>query len=135
MIETKTKVINGNEYMVRQYGARLGGRIKVRLAKLIGPALTSFFDQKSGLTEPAAVEKAIGIFLDNLSVEEYDSLVMQMIPNYVWKNEKEITEKNFDMEFAGDYASLYKLLWFIIQVDYQDFLEMGGIGNLSQPQA
>ena len=133
MIETKKKIIDGSEFMVRQYGARLGGRIKIRIAKLVGPALATMMDakkdQQSTNVQPEILEKALTTFMEGLSAEDYDSLIMQMIPGYVWKDEKEITEKTFDSEFAGNYSTLYKLLWFILEVNYGDFLELIGIGK------
>ena len=46
-------------------------------------------------------------------------------------DDKEITGAVFDMEFAGNYGLLYKIIGFILEVNYGSFFESLNIGHLT----
>jgi hypothetical protein len=49
---------------------------------------------------------------------------------------KEINEAVFDSEFAGNLFFMYKVIFFVIEVNYKDFFDKSGIGKiLTQTQS
>lgn len=138
MIQTKEKTIDGKLIAVTQFPARHGFKIKARLAKLLGPALASAAaavqgGNKGSLLEAdvdiAALGAAVSTLVASLDSDSTLDLVMGMLTS-TRMDGKEVTDSVFDMEFAGNYATLYKVLAFVVEVNYGDFFGKGGIGNL-----
>ena len=115
MIETKEKVIDGATYSVTQLPARRALKLKAKLFRMFGPLF---------ITSDANNLQALCNSLDENKIE---SLVLEMLQQ-VRKNGQELTESTFDMEFAGDMAGVYKVLIFVIEVNYGNFFSMLNIG-------
>lgn len=115
MIETREKSIDGSNYLVTQLPARRALKMKARLIKLFGPLLMSL---DSGSFQNLC---------QTIDENQFESLCMEMIQG-VRKNGVELTPATFDLEFAGDMAGIYKVLLFIIEVNYSNFFTMIGIG-------
>ena len=134
MIETREKVIGGATYTVTQLPARRALRLKAKLIKSFGPALAQFFlaatSEKDADERNSQLVKAIEILSCNIDENSFEALVIEML-NGVRKNGLELTPPTIDLEFAGDMASLYQVLFFVIEVNYSNFLEIIGIGNQS----
>ncbi len=138
MIETKKKTIDGDEYSVTQFPARRGLSLKIRLVKILGPALAeaaSGLDLKDGGNlqdtelDSGFLAKAVSKLVEGLDSSTGD-LILEML-SQTRKNGHELTEAVFDLEFAGNYMTLYKLLAFVIQAN--GFFPGGGIGFLTPP--
>ena len=137
MIETKKKTIDGAEYGVTQFPARRGLALKLKLIKLIGPALAEAAGALSGNSgtgsfqdtemDPWFIGKAVSSLVEGLG-EDTGELILDLL-SMTRKNGKELTGEVFDQEFAGDYLTLYKVLAFVIQVN--GFFGKGGIGTLT----
>ena len=137
MIETKKKSIDGDEYAVTQFPARRGLNLKIRLVKVLGPALAEAAGALNLSAGAAALEQAginpwfLGQAVSRL-VEGLDSstgeLVLELL-SQTRKNNRELNEAAFDLEFAGKYLTLYKVLGFVIQVN--GFFGQGGIGTMA----
>lgn len=121
MIETQEKEIDGAIYTVTQLTARRALRLKARLFKGLGP----FFMN----SDPSAFQAICQTIDENL----FESLCLEMIQG-VRKNGVELTPATFDLEFAGDMAGLYKLLLFVVEVNFSNFFTMLGIGLPSFPE-
>lgn len=81
------------------------------------------------------VVKAIEILSAHLNENEFESLVCEIL-QCVRKDGIELVPAIIDMEFAGDFDSLYQVLWFVLEVNFASFFSMLGIGSQSQdPQA
>jgi len=124
MIETREKKIDNAVYSVTQLPARRALKMKAKLIKLFGSMLlggdsNSFQNMCSSLDE-----------------NQFESICMELIQG-VRKNNIELTPSTFDLEFAGDMAGVYKLLLFVIEVNYENFFTMIGIGlpSFSEDQA
>lgn len=63
----------------------------------------------------------------SLDENQFEALCMELMQG-VRKNGQELIPATFDLEFAGDMAGLYKVLLFIIEVNYANFFSMFGIG-------
>ncbi|MCK4522417.1 MAG: hypothetical protein KAU20_07630 [Nanoarchaeota archaeon] len=136
-IETKDREIEGHKYMVTQFPARIGLGLKTRLSKLVIPVLIPLIGSEgkgvtlSNITEtdidPSLISKAVEIIISQLDSVEIVDLVMKLM-NGVRRDGVEITAEVFDTEFAGEYITLYKVLFFVIQTN--NFFGKGGIGQL-----
>lgn len=151
MIETKEKVINGSSYAVTQLPARRALKLKTKLIKLFGPALTQLFMtafEEKTIVKPDLQEeneerlvqqqiddmkkanfvKGVQLLVQNLDEKTFDELVLEMIQG-VRKDGKELTLGAIDMDFAGNLYHLYELLYHVLETNFADFFALGGIGN------
>lgn len=125
MIQKRDKEIDGHTYTVSQFPARQGLEIKVSLLKLIGPGIAALVDGKQGVSSEA-MHRAVADLTSKLDASTV-SLIFRLL-QFTRRDGKEITEASFDTDFAGEYESLYKVVFFVIDVN--GFFGKGGIGNL-----
>jgi len=135
MIETKEKRIDGANYSVTQMTARKALRMKAKLMKIFGASLAQIFlpsNEKpiSGMSfskdEAVKALQSLAIGLDD---ETFEMLIVDLL-RYVRKDGVELTEQIIDMEFAGDLAILFKVVWFVLEVNFSSFFGESGIGTL-----
>lgn len=160
MIETKEKAIGGSVYTVTQLPARRALKLKAKLVKMFGPALTQIFltsqeveekrpeemttdelanqlsisavdKYKIGDMRKSGVVKGVQLLVSSLDDKTFDDLCMELLIG-VRKDGAELTASKVDQDFAGDLSSLYQVLFFVLEVNYADFFGWSGIGNLSQ---
>lgn len=125
MLETDTRTINDHEFMVTQYPAMEGLRIKTRLIQLLGPTIAKALEA-GGRGDEDALGSALTALFDRLDEKETPALILRMLSGSR-RDGVEITESVFNMEFAGDYATLYQLLYFIVEHNrFFDFSSIGG---------
>lgn len=131
-ILTKETEIDGKTFAVFQFPARKGLELKARLLKLVGPVLAGLagaakggkfslddsIDTASIIAGLAAVDPAAFV---SLAVD----LVAQTKMNGVF-----ISAGTFDLEFAAEYGTLYKLLGFVVETNFGKLFGAGGIGGL-----
>lgn len=160
MIETKEKTIGNSVYTVTQLPARRALKLKARLFKMFGPALTQIFltsqeveekkpdemtneelanqlsvsavdKYKIGDMRKASVVRGVQLMVANLDDKTFDELCMEILQG-VRRDGSELTSGMIDQVFAGDLTSLYAVLFFVLEVNYADFFGLSGIGSLSQ---
>lgn len=160
MIETKEKIIGSAVYTVTQLPARRALKLKAKLLKMFGPALTQLFlmsqeDQEKKAEEMSPEElmgqlsispvdkykiqdmrngsfvRGVQLLVSNLDEKTFDDLCMELLQG-VRRDGAELTAGAVDQVFAGDLTSLYSVLFFVLEVNYADFFGLGGIGSLSQ---
>lgn len=125
MIETLTKNINGSSYSVTQLTARRALRLQAKLIKLLGPSVSLFVSSYE--SEASEVfPKAINLLASQIDENEFENLVMDIIQG-VRKDGVELTPSIIDLEFAGKINSLCKVLGYVLEVNFGDFLEPEGI--------
>lgn len=140
MIETQEKEINGNRYSVTQMTARRALRMKAKLLKQFGTALAEIFlpsedkpIEGAGFSKKEAVS-ALQALSCELDERAFELLVMELLSG-VRKDGVELTEAIVDMEFAGDLATLFKVIWFVLEVNFSSFFGESGIGEMMQASA
>lgn len=152
MIETRTKDINGATYSVTQLPARRALKLQCKLMRIFGPPLAQLFlstDSKASdqvvindtdgsaialpFTKDEAV-KSLALIMAQLDDKTFESLVLELLQG-VRKSGVELTEPVIDLEFAGDLATLIKVLWFVLEVNYDNFFGDRGFGSLFSWQA
>jgi len=137
MIETKTREIGGSEYEVTQFPAMEALRIKTRLAKMILPSIGEI--SQGGADQEInyeAISHAIAAFADNLNEKEFTELVTRLLKNTSADGKPmyhngQLLDSTFDEAFAGNLMNLYKVLAFVLEVNYPDFFAAASsIGSL-----
>jgi hypothetical protein len=130
MIQSREKTIDGAAYMVTQFPARRALALQTRLLKLLGPSLaTALGGIHDGVIEAPVLSLALQQLGDKLDESAAVDLVMQLLAS-TRKDGQEITDGVFDLEFAGQMDTLYKVLGFVLEVNFGGFLARSGIGEL-----
>jgi hypothetical protein len=130
MIQSKEKGIDGATYVVTQFPARRALALQTRLLKLLGPSLaTALGGVHEGRIDAAVLSISLQQLGEKLDESATVDLVMQLLSG-TRKDGKEITEGVFDLEFAGRMDTLYKVLGFVLEVNFGGFFEKSGIGDL-----
>lgn len=141
-IKTEEKEIDGSLYTVTSYAGRESLKIKKILMRLFAPVIpviikilgqistdTSVSDMDIDDLDFNSIGKAISELLDQLTEDEYVDLILRMLQG-TRRNNREITESEFDLHFGRNLTTVYKVLFFVIQVNYPDFFQLGAnIGN------
>lgn len=160
MIETKEKEIGGAVYTVTQLPARRALKLKAKLLKLFGPALTQILLLSNDTEEKKPDEmttdelasqlsmnpvdkyriadlrkggmvKGVQLLVSNLDDKTFDELCVEILQG-VRRDGVELRPETIDLQFAGRLSDLYAVMFFVLEVNFGDFFGWGGIGNLSQ---
>ena len=141
MIETKQKQIGarGYTYHVSQFGAKQGGRVLVRLLKMIGSAAGDAMGSSEDF-DLSTIGRMVSNLAEVVSEADYDFLCDTFLQvtcvsggNY---NEMPLSAEGvFDLHFAGEYQELGEWLLFGIEANYGGFLGEGGIVQRVKKQA
>lgn len=125
MISAKEKVIDGAKYTVTQMTARQALKMQAKLLKLLGPCIAELIGAV-GKMEDAGLARAVMALAANLDEKTFDGLMFELL-QHVRKDGVELTEGNINLEFAGALNTMYKVIAFVLEANYADFLEEGGI--------
>lgn len=125
MIETKEKVIGDNTYAVTQMPALRAVKMQARLLRLVGPCIGALIaaDPKN---PDASLPMAISMLADKLDEATFEKLVLDLVQG-VRCNGVEMTRGLLDLDFAGKLNDLYRVLQFVLEVNFSDFFLEGGI--------
>lgn len=150
--EVKQKEIDGIEVQVVPFDGLTALRLKARLIKKIAPGFGMFLGSLSGdpgktnLTDMAidgeTLRGAFQTFLDGLSEDEFIELVKTLLAKVtcvINEDGKKLTfplgahfQNGFDKVFTGKLMSVYKVIAFVLEVNYPDFFgKAQNIGNLA----
>lgn len=142
----QTEVIDGHKWTVCPFPARRAIQLKVRLAKVAGPAIGELLptlgafgkDDKSPDSAQVDVEaalltlpKVINALAANLSEDMFVQTILDLM-ELSSRDDNVITEAYFDAEFAGNFGEMYKALGFILKVNYSDFLKGLGASGIGR---
>lgn len=139
MRETKQKQIGarGYTYHVTQFGAREGGRVIVRLLKMLGGALGSAVKADDAENAVGFDVDAIGNVIANIAETvteaDFDFLVdtfakCSSVSGGDYRAPAPLTTEGiFDLHFAGAYVELGEWLLFAIEVNFGSFLGESGL--------
>lgn len=137
MIAAKTRSIDGVEYTVTTFPARRGFQLKIALLKRLAPGLAGVIGaigRKGGVDfrgildldiKPDQIARGVAELFSGTTPEDALDLVMQLLSD-TRRGGREITPELFDSEFAGDYGHLYKVLAFVVDVNWGKMLRVGG---------
>ena len=122
MIETKEKEVGGSTYSVTQMPAIRALKVQARLLRLIGPSFAAMI--ASG--DDSSIPMAITLLTDKLDEKTFENLVLELTQG-VRKDGIELTRSKIDLDFAGNLNELFRVLQFILEVNFADFFQEGGI--------
>ncbi len=125
-IETKAKEIDNVLYEVTQFTATRGFKLSARLWLLFSEPLANLFSSgnidksKSFLDMDASViAKAIA----SLNTKFTDESLFEFAKELLTQTQRDRKEINFDLDFAGNIMHLYKVLVFVVEVNFADFFD------------
>ncbi|MDK1020036.1 MAG: hypothetical protein QGD90_00170 [Candidatus Hydrogenedentes bacterium] len=156
-LDPKTEMIDGHKWTVCPFPARRAIQLKVRLAKAIGPAIAELIPALGslGIDKPgvakdqdtkgetkadveastdaalSAFPKAMACLAENLGEEEFTQTILDLM-ELSSRDDTQITPEYFDTAFAGNFAEMYKAIWFILKVNYSDFFKGLGASNIGR---
>ena len=143
MVEEKIKQIDEIDIRVTQWPARKAWKYKRKLGHLFAPLITeiaagieggasdsitkNILDGDFDLTKlGSALEK----LFEKLDDAEMDRLFLMFFEGNVRIGETSMTMEMFDQTFAGKMVTVYKMMGFVLEVNFGSFLGEGGIGTL-----
>lgn len=125
MIETKEKIIGDSTYAVTQMPAMRAIKLQARLLKLVGPSLAAMI-----VSDPenpdSCLPMAVGLLADKLNPDDFENLVITLLQG-VRKDGVEISKDKANLDFAGKLNELYLVLQFVLEANFSDFFQDGGI--------
>ncbi len=132
MIETKEKQIDGHTYAVTQFPGRRAFKIKTAILLKLGPALAVSLAGAQGSGADLNIASiASALEKITMSSDEFLDLVLELI-SQTRRDGKEITPEVFDLEFAGNLQTVYKVAAFVLEANFGNFFGSGGIGKLTE---
>ena len=136
-LQSKEKNIDAHLVKVIEFAARRKLLLQIKLVKLLGPALgaaagaakgSGVLDAKLG---PEVIGPAVQKLADALDPQAFLQLVHELLQD-TWIDGKDVkTDEAFDANF-GNLAFMYKVLGFVLEVNFADFFGAGGIGSILQ---
>lgn len=136
MIQTKEKEIDGLKVAVSEFPARFGFKMQTRLTMIFGPALGTLLSGLEAKTGSALdgefnldkLPGALESLFSRMNEDKAMDLVLEILKS-TRIDGVEVTNQSFDLVFAGKYHTMYKVLWFVLEVNYGGFFGEGGIGE------
>jgi hypothetical protein len=138
MLTKKEKVIDGIPVEVTPFPVWRAFEIKLRLAKKFIPGIMAMAGAGDSVLDVNVSQfmTAIDGFLQTVEPSEFMRLVSELCEWVEVKNEKgekrflapgkEINESILNDLFCGKITTLYKILFFVLEVNYPDFFALGG---------
>ena len=134
---TEQKIINEIEVSVGTFPAVKGLKLKFKLFKRIGPGLTTLAKGLEGSGSefsstnldlsvlPEAIEKLFSGF----EADEFVKIILELLQLTTIEGQTISNEDLFNVTFTGEFGFLYKVLAFVIEVNFKSFLELLPIGK------
>jgi len=124
--ETKTKTITGKKVMVTQFPALDAARKKTKLLKMLLAGGASI-NMDSEIDYLLIAKVLIGS-LDKLG-DDYSEFLFRLFACTLIDGDDMSDETMFNEMFAGNLVFMYKVIGFILEANYSDFLSVKGIGK------
>jgi len=119
-MEMQTKEIDGTLYAVKPFNAIKGIGIQTKLIKVLGGSL--------GTIQNGGIEKALEILSNNIDDGDVEKLIISLFDTGIFtvvKAEGEPIKKIVDLDthFIGEYARMWKVVLFILEVNFGDIVK------------
>jgi len=121
MREQKTVEIQGEEYLLNQFGALEGLKYQKALASVIMPAIAEI-TSRDDIGEGEAISIGMNKLSENIDKID-ENMIQAMVVRGATKGNMSI---NFDNEFAGNYMKLFTLLKEIVMFNFGSVFTMLG---------
>lgn len=132
MIETHEKIIDDFNVTVTEMPAMRALRLQTKLFKIIGSPLAELLKikQDDEDSENNCFSRAVAILCQNLNENEFENLVIELCL-CVRVNGIEMKKPYIDIAFTAKLNTLFKILAYVIEVNYADFFQEGSFINLA----
>ena len=150
MVETKEKTIDGLKVSVTQWPARKAWKYKRRLAGAFGPAIAELGAGLEGnplKNKKSEKESTIDNIMDGdfdfsklgsaieklflqITEDSVDAYLLMFFDDNMKIDNAVINGDIFDQMFAGKMLTVYKIIGFVLEVNYGSFLGKSGIGSI-----
>ena len=130
MSDIAEAMIDGAQWECGLFSATEGLKILTKLTKAIGPALgaalggagsvTGLLDSDIGAD---ALGKALAILKDSLDEDDTVALIKRILKQSGACCDGKPVDATFDIVFQGRYATLFKVLAFVLKTNYADFFD------------
>lgn len=132
--EVNETEINGAKYVCTQFPAKKAMMFKLKLAKVLGPAIMEILPalkelkSKDDNTQAKAVINAINKLFEAAEPEEMVDLIIDMTTTGHLKREGErVNGSSFDNLYSGsNLQEAYKAFFFVVRTNYAGFLKGQG---------
>jgi len=145
LLKTTQEKIDGYTIKATQLPTIQAWKMKAKIIKMIGPALSSLnssgrskAENKAEINEMLFLN-AIGTFSEKLDPDDFINLILEILHG-VYINGKEFTKDvhigdkdNFNIYMAGKMILIYKIVYHVFKLNFEDFFLMmeSNIGNFS----
>ena len=127
---TQERKIGDHHYSVTQFTATTALEHLADLAKLAGPAMIMMGDDSEATLAEDAKEKAgekisaaVGALMAGLNKQTHVKLIKDLLQS----TRVDSNPLVFDTHFMGKIGHLFKVLMFVLEVNFSDFLEEIGV--------
>lgn len=142
MIETKEKTIDGTRWVVTQFPATEGLEILNELGRILGPGLAklgSAAKQGRGQSlldmdiDIGVIGEAFSSVFSRLAEVRVSEFIKRLLTSTRMVNDKghpaEVLAQ-FDMLFAGKYLTLFKVVFFVVETNYEIPFSLGDLASV-----
>lgn len=124
LIEGHTRVIGGREWTITLLLATRGVEVGRRLIKLFAPAVIKALGAAAGSgklldLDVGQLAGSVEDLADRLGDPDAAALVRELVTVNVSCNGTPVTDKTFDVVFAGDYMTMLEVAWFVVEVNFK----------------
>jgi hypothetical protein len=141
MYEAKEKSIDGHKVTVSQWPARKALAIKLKLIRAVGPSLGELVSSARGDNLNAALDSnmnmdrlgsALERLLGALDEVTFMALTSDLMSGVRVDDLEMADDNNFNATFTGHLETFYKIVWFVLEVNFGSFFGESGIGKLTE---
>jgi hypothetical protein len=134
--DVKRKKIDGKDIIVTPFMGFVSLKYQSRLVKMIGPAFGGLANKAKALDNSAdSIIDIVGTALNGLAEsidEDKFSEFMLELHSQTRIDGSEVNTETFNNVYAAHLSTMYKVIAFILEVNYSDFLGDGAFGKLLQ---
>lgn len=116
----KTKAIGEHEVYCRQWPAKKAIINKLKLAKMFGPAFARLAAAFNSDSAEAEISSGIEALFASNDPEAVFAFMFTMVESATIDGQR-VTDQNFDDLFLADLSLFYKVMFFVLEVNYSDF--------------
>jgi len=139
MIKTEDKTIDSKKITVTSFPGRKSLNLKNRIIVLLGESFAQLIGQVKSIKTTKLKDMDVSIlvpvierFTQKLDPDTFTDFTLELL-SMSRVDGKEITIEFFDNEFSGNLLFMYKILAFVLEVNYGDFFGKNGIGKIIIP--
>ena len=118
-LKTEHTTIGENEYSVMQWNATKAMVMKLKVAKYLGGLFGVIAKDPQNIQK--VLMENIGDILDDVDEVAFITFIKEVACSAVRNNEK-MNVARFDEYFNGNILESYELAFFVLKVNYEDFL-------------